>query len=198
MIEHCGPDTIICTCQNGIPELAVAKYYPEDKIMGCTVGWPATFLRPGVSALTCKPDEPEFEFHLGRVTGVIDDKVREVQAVLDKMCTGRVHLTENLIADRWSKVMINAAFSGMSTVVNGTFGEAISGEKSGLCAARIPEKHPCFRTWKRAKSVKSASSMGWYQKQEEKLAWRRPTAMRLLTLSAGLKQGNCRCRTMLI
>lgn len=137
MIKHCGPETIICTCQNGIPELAVAKYYPEDKIMGCTVGWPATFLRPGVSALTCKPDEPEFEFHIGRVTGVIDDKLREVQAVLDKMCTGRVHLTENLIADRWSKVMINAAFSGMSTVVNGTFGDAISGEKSGLCAARI-------------------------------------------------------------
>lgn len=137
MVEHCGPDTIICTCQNGIPELAVAKYYPEEKIMGCTVGWPATFLRPGVSALTCKPEDAVFEFHLGRLKGGIDDKVKEVQAILDKMCTGRVHLTENLMADRWSKVLINSTFSGMSTVINGTFGEAIFNEKNAKCVVRI-------------------------------------------------------------
>ena len=102
MLAHCGDDTIICTCQNGLPELAVAKYYPKDKIMGATVGWPATFVGPGTSSLTCSPDAPTFEFHLGRLNGELDEKVYEVQAVLEKMCPGRVNLTKNLMADRWS------------------------------------------------------------------------------------------------
>ena len=100
MLAHCGDDTIICTCQNGLPELAVAKYYPKDKIMGATVGWPATFVGPGTSSLTCSPDAPTFEFHLGRLNGELDEKVYEVQAVLEKMCPGRVNLTQNLMADR--------------------------------------------------------------------------------------------------
>lgn len=95
MLAHCGDDTIICTCQNGLPELAVAKYYPKNKIMGATVGWPATFVGPGTSSLTCSPDAPTFEFHLGRLNGELDEKVYEVQAVLEKMCPGRVNLTQN-------------------------------------------------------------------------------------------------------
>ena len=72
-VKACTPDQmdgiydlIICTCQNGLPELAVAKYYPKNKIMGATVGWPATFVGPGTSSLTCSPDAPTFEFHLGK------------------------------------------------------------------------------------------------------------------------------------
>ncbi len=137
MVAHCGPDTIICTCQNGLPELAVAKYYPKEKIMGATVGWPATFQGPGVSALTCNPTDPQFEFHLGRLEGPVNEKVYEVQAVLDKMTTGRVHVTETLMADRWSKVLINSTFSGMSTVTANTFGFALNNEESGVCVARI-------------------------------------------------------------
>ncbi|MBR0085122.1 MAG: ketopantoate reductase family protein [Lachnospiraceae bacterium] len=137
MVAHCGPETIICTCQNGLPELAVAKYYPAEKIMGATVGWPATFLRPGVSALTCDPSDAVFEFHLGRLKGEVDEKVYEVQAVLDKMCTGRVHITEHLMADRWSKVLINSTFSGMSTVTANTFRYALENEASAKCVVRI-------------------------------------------------------------
>ena len=137
MVAHCGPDTIICTCQNGIPELAVAKYYPAEKVMGATVGWPATFLRPGVSELTCAVTSPQFEFHLGRLKGEIDDKVYEVRDVLDKMTTGHVHITDKLMADRWTKLLVNATFSGMSTVCANTFGYAMNNDAPGKCCARI-------------------------------------------------------------
>ena len=143
MLAHCGDDTIICTCQNGLPELAVAKYYPKNKIMGATVGWPATFVGPGTSSLTCSPDAPTFEFHLGRLNGELDEKVYEVQAVLAKMCPGRVNLTKNLMADRWSKVMINATFSGMSTVCADTFYYVIHTERALTCAVRIGRE--CIR-----------------------------------------------------
>ena len=71
---------------------------------GATVGWPATFVGPGTSSLTCSPDAPTFEFHLGRLNDELDEKVYEVQAVLEKMCPGRVNLTKNLMADRRSKL----------------------------------------------------------------------------------------------
>lgn len=143
MIQHCGTDSIICTCQNGLPELAVAEYYPKEKIMGATVGWPATFLGPGKSKLTCPTDSPLFEFHLGRLTGEPDGTLHEVQQILEKMCPGHVTITSHLLADRWSKIMINATFSGMSTVCADTFAAIINNDRSMICAARIGRE--CIR-----------------------------------------------------
>jgi 2-dehydropantoate 2-reductase len=42
---------------------------------------------------------------------------------------GTVYVEENFIGTRWSKLLINAAFSGMSAVLGCTFGEA-AGEKA--------------------------------------------------------------------
>ena len=86
---------------------------------------------------------PDFEFHLGRLNGELDEKVYEVQTVLEKMCPGRVNLTKNLMADRWSKVMINATFSGMSTVCADTFYYVIHTERALTCAVRIGRE--CIR-----------------------------------------------------
>ena len=136
MVEHCHKDTIIMTCQNGLPELVVAKYWPHSQVYGATVGWPATFLGPGKSALTCSPDAPMFEFHLGTLDGPVTPQVYEIQKILQCMCP-KVHITENLMADRWSKVLINSAFSGMSTVLNGTFGDTVQPGKAATCSIRI-------------------------------------------------------------
>ena len=59
------------------------------------------------------------------------------------MCPGRVNLTKNLMADRWSKVMINATFSGMSTVCADTFYYVIHTERALTCAVRIGRE--CIR-----------------------------------------------------
>ena len=135
MVAHCHKDSIICTGQNGIPELAVAEKWPKSQVCGAPVGWPATFLGPGVSQLSCPEDSPLMEFHLGTLEGPTTPWLFEVKAILENMCP--VHITENLMADRWSKVMINSTLSGMSTVVNGTFGDACTGERSSECVVRI-------------------------------------------------------------
>ena len=136
MVAHCHKDSIICTCQNGLPELEVAKYWPKSQVYGAPVGWPATFLGPGKSALTCTPDAPMFVFHLGTLEGPVTPQVYEIQKILQNMCPN-VHITENLMADRWSKVLINSAFSGMSTVLNGTFGDTVKPGKASTCTIRI-------------------------------------------------------------
>ena len=47
------------------------------------------------------------------------DKIKEVLEMM-----GTVDVEENFIGTRWSKLLINAAFSGMSAVLGCTFGEA--------------------------------------------------------------------------
>ena len=143
MVAHCHKDSIICTGQNGIPELAVAEYWPKEQICGTTVGWSATLLGPGESALTCPVDSPIFNMHLGTLTGAATDWLFEIKFILENMCP--VYITEHLMNDRWSKVLINATFSGMSTVINGTFWDAFCDEHSLECVVRIGREtiHVC-------------------------------------------------------
>jgi len=51
--------------------------------------------------------------------------------VLEKMCP--VTVEANFAGVRWSKLLINAAFSGMSAVLGGTFGDAAGPRDSRQC-----------------------------------------------------------------
>lgn len=133
MKPHVGPNTIIVTTQNGLPEVAVADVFGEENVMGCPVGWGATFKGPGVSELTSDPEHCTFD--LGRMDGKVDDKVMMVKEVLETMC--HTEVLENLMGVRWTKVLINSAFSGMSTVMNCTFGEVAENPKGMLCLQHI-------------------------------------------------------------
>ena len=53
--------------------------------------------------------------------GISDEKFAEVKALLELMCP--VYEESNLIGARWSKLLINATFSGLGTVVGGVFGD---------------------------------------------------------------------------
>ncbi|MBR6780694.1 MAG: 2-dehydropantoate 2-reductase, partial [Clostridia bacterium] len=55
--------------------------------------------------------------------------------ILECMCT--VVVEENFMGARWSKLLINAAFSGMSAVMGGTFGDAAEGKDSRVCCQNI-------------------------------------------------------------
>lgn len=130
---HVGPDSIIVTTQNGLPEMALIDQFGEDRVMGCPVGWGATFKGPGVSELTSVPDQMSFE--LGRINGVVDDKVLLVQKILESMCPTTI--LENLMGARWTKVLINATFSGMSAVMGCCFGEVVDDPAGLICAEHI-------------------------------------------------------------
>ena len=126
-------DCIVCTMQNGLPELSVSEVVGEDRTMGCTVAWGATLHGHGVSELTSEPDS--MSFGLGRMNGKKDEKLMYVKELLEKMCS--VDLEENFMGVRWSKLLINAAFSGMSAVTGGTFGDAANRKDSRACCQNI-------------------------------------------------------------
>lgn len=117
---------VIVTLQNGIPEPSVAEIVGSEHTMGCVVEWGATLSGPGVSTLTSDPSG--LSFHMGKMEGITDEQSNLVKSLLEKMCT--VDIEENLIGARWSKLLINATFSGLGTVMGGLFGD-VSGTPEG-------------------------------------------------------------------
>ena len=121
LIPYLTPDGVIVTLQNGIPELLISRIVGADHVLGCTVAWGATLLEPGVSELTSDPDS--LTFQLGSLSPFPNRHLNDVKELLELM--GPVTVEDNFIGTRWTKLLINASFSGLSTALGCTFGEAI-------------------------------------------------------------------------
>ena len=124
--DFLAPDGVIVTLQNGIPEIEIGEILGDDRVLGCTVAWGATMKEPGVCELTSAPDS--LTFSLGSLQTIPNPHINEVKALLELM--GPVEIDNNFIGSRWSKLLINSAFSGMSAVLGCTFGEAASNKAS--------------------------------------------------------------------
>ena len=124
--DFLAPDGVIVTLQNGIPEIEIGEIVGDDRVLGCTVAWGATMKEPGVCELTSAPDS--LTFSLGSLQSIPNAHINEVKALLELM--GPVEIDNNFIGSRWSKLLINSAFSGMSAVLGCTFGEAASNKAS--------------------------------------------------------------------
>lgn len=118
--DFLAEDGVLVTFQNGLPELQIADIIGEERVMGCTVAWGATMQRAGVCELTSSPDA--LSFSLGSISATRNRHFDKVKQLLELM--GKVDVEENFIGTRWSKLLINASFSGMSAVLGCTFGEA--------------------------------------------------------------------------
>ncbi len=123
--DYLAPDGVIVTLQNGLPEQGIADIVGEERVLGCTVAWGATLLEPGVSELTSSPDS--LTFSLGTI-GPKYHHLEDAKVLLEMM--GPVTVESNFVGTRWSKLLINSAFSGMSTVLGCTFGEAAANRTS--------------------------------------------------------------------
>lgn len=124
--DYLSDDGVIVTLQNGIPELGIGEIIGQERVIGCTVAWGATMISPGVCELTSAPDS--LTFSLGSLQPQPSPMTGQVKSLLELM--GRVEIDSNFIGSRWSKLLINSAFSGMSAVLGSTFGEAARNKAS--------------------------------------------------------------------
>ena len=130
--DHLEDDGVIVTLQNGLPEPGIAEIIGSNRTMGCVVEWGAALTAPGVCTLTSEVDG--LSFHMGKMDGITDEKFNEVKSLLELMCP--VHEESNLIGARWSKLLINATFSGLGTVVGGVFGDVSENQAARKVAIR--------------------------------------------------------------
>ena len=129
---YLADDGVIVTLQNGIPEDSVAEIVGEERTVGCVVEWGATLTAPGESMLTSDPQS--LSFHMGGMQGIPGEKLQQVKEVLEHMCP--VEIESNLRGARWSKLLINATFSGLGTVIGGTFGDVTGDAEAREIAIR--------------------------------------------------------------
>jgi 2-dehydropantoate 2-reductase len=118
--NYLAADGVLVTFQNGLPEMQIAEVLGEERVLGSTVAWGATLQSPGVCELTSEPDA--LSFSLGAISEKKSKHFAKVKELLELM--GTVDVEENFLGTRWSKLLINASFSGMSAVLGCTFGEA--------------------------------------------------------------------------
>ena len=130
--DFLSDDGVIVTLQNGIPEPGIAEIVGANHTMGCAVEWGAALIEPGVCELTSAPNS--LSFHMGKLDGITDEQVKMVKDLLELMCP--VHEEENLMGARWSKLLINATFSGLGTVVGGVFGDVSENKDAQKVAIR--------------------------------------------------------------
>ena len=130
--DYLADDGVIVTLQNGIPEDSVAEIVGPERTIGVTVEWGATMTAPGEARLTSEPDS--LSFHMGGMPGIPEGKLIEVKALLEHMCP--VEIEDNLPGARWSKLLINATFSGLGTVMGGTFGDVTTDPQARELAVR--------------------------------------------------------------
>ena len=106
--NHLSENGIVVTLQNGIPEPDLEKYFGKEKVIGCTVEWGATLKSPGVCEFTSDPSPEKLSFRTGHNRYVPKEMFDAATGLLSVM--GPVHISDNFMGDRWSKLLINATF----------------------------------------------------------------------------------------
>lgn len=133
LMSFLSKDGVICTLQNGLPEYLISKVIGEQRTYGCIVAWGATLIGEGICELTSDPNN--LSFGLGSFGGINENTANKIKSVLEYM--GPVKIETNFIGARWSKILINSAFGGMSAVLGLCFGEVASNKESRRYTQRI-------------------------------------------------------------
>lgn len=142
---HLARNGMLCTMQNGLPEPGLASVFGEERVAGCAIAWGATLLGSGVVELTSEPDS--LTFSLGMVGKSNPESLEQIAVILRNM--GPVVIEQNFIGARWSKLLINTAFSGMATVLGCTFGDVVDNPLARRLAQTIMKE--CIDTARAAK-----------------------------------------------
>ncbi len=134
LIPYLSSKGVICTMQNGLPEISVAEVIGKDRTIGCTMSWGATLHGKGISELTSEATRETMTFSIGKYGNNDDTLFNYIIELLNTM--GNVKVEENFIGARWAKLLVNAAFSGLSVVTGANFGKISKNRKSRLLALK--------------------------------------------------------------
>lgn len=136
-------DGVVITTQNGLPERGVAKIMGEKRTFGCVCSFGANFEKAGEAVLTSALHATkvcvgaysrEDEAFCAEVTA----RLKALLQPIDALTGGEFYReTENLLGVRYSKLTLNAAFSGLSVATGMTFGEVAKRKKTKKIAIAI-------------------------------------------------------------
>ncbi|WP_411345445.1 ketopantoate reductase family protein [Paenibacillus sp. WLX1005] len=139
LLPFLNDTSVVCSLQNGIPEQHVAELVGAQRVIAGSVEFGATFMKPGISRLTTEYTQfKAYAFQIGELNGEMTSRIREIQSVLELV--GGTHISDNLVGTKWSKLLINNAFSGLSAALNGEYGNILDNEIGIASAAHIADE----------------------------------------------------------
>lgn len=132
-------DSILLSLQNGVPEESLASYLGSERVIGGSVEFGATWVKPGVSELTTSAEAFKGNaFQIGELDGKITERVQQIQTVLQHV--GGTEVSENLVGTKWSKLLVNVAMSGMSAALGCTYGDILNDDTALTSAVMLADE----------------------------------------------------------
>jgi len=89
--------------QNGINDLRISEIVGKEKTLGCIITISAAAFEPGFSWRT--DDRKDVCFKIGEVSGGVTERLKDFVAMMQAV--GLSDYTEDLLGERWSKLMVN-------------------------------------------------------------------------------------------
>ncbi|RIU88531.1 ketopantoate reductase family protein [Oceanobacillus picturae] len=136
---YLSEDSTILSLQNGVPEESLAAILGKDKVIGGSVEFGATWVKPGVSELTTAVDAFKANaFQIGELDGTITERIHQIKEVLDFV--GNTTISTNLVGTKWAKLLVNVAMSGLSTALGCTYGDVLNNEDAVTSAVMLADE----------------------------------------------------------
>lgn len=139
LLPFLNDQSVVLSLQNGIPEEKVASIVGRGRVIAGSVEFGATFIEPGVSRLTTEFSRfKQYAFQIGELNGETTERIQQIKSILDLV--GGTHISDNLVGTKWSKLLINNAFSGLSAALNVEYGVVLDHDISIVSAVRIADE----------------------------------------------------------
>jgi 2-dehydropantoate 2-reductase len=120
----------VVSMQNGINEETIAKIVGVERTIACSITWGGTNKGPGQLIQTT-----DGGFIIGQWPSGKSRIVDETAALLSKAFTTEV--SDNIIGDRWTKLLITVSLTGVGTTAGLTYGEVIDNEAARKVALTV-------------------------------------------------------------
>ncbi|KOP71700.1 ketopantoate reductase family protein [Cytobacillus solani] len=132
-------DSIVLSLQNGVPEESLVSSLGKNRVIGGSVEFGATWVKPGVSELTTAMESfKNNAFQIGELDGTITDRIHNIKEVLNLV--GGTVISTNLVGTKWSKLLVNVAMSGMSAALGCTYGDILKNETAVTSAVMLADE----------------------------------------------------------
>lgn len=115
--------SLVISTQNGICEYRLSEIVGVERTVGCVVGWGATMVQRGHLEMTSTG-----RFWIGYIhRQSADEGLETVKSLLETVVP--VTITPNIIAELYSKLIINSAITSMGAVTGLYLGEMLANGK---------------------------------------------------------------------
>ncbi|MDD5397818.1 MAG: ketopantoate reductase family protein [Dehalococcoidia bacterium] len=120
----------VVSLQNGINEETISKIVGVERTIACSITWGSTNKGPGQLMQTT-----DGGFIIGQWPTGKSKIVEDTAALLSKACN--TEISDNIIGDRWTKLLITASLTGVGTTAGLTYGGVIENEAARKVALTV-------------------------------------------------------------